>query len=517
MSKNIKWDFTAKCNLKCIHCIVGNNHIEKGLKDISIGERKTIVDNLASGDVTGITFLGGEPLMTNDDIFSVSRYAASKGISTTLVTNGTLLDQTRIDKVLYSGIKYVTVSLDGASSNTHDLIRGDNTFEKTVYNLNKLISNIKACGINIKIKVNTVLNRINYREIEQMIDLCIKMRVNELSFLELNSGGRAAEHKTDLILTASEIIDAAVCIAKKYDSISKSHPLIITQQIAYPLVRDYIRHEYGIDMPQSNITTICCFASICSGYVTPDGNLYPCDRIIHENYDSIRGEKVETMSLLEHPFYDIWNSDYFVKMFELVVDDETYANYIPCNSCKYMETRECNPCPLYSSRYNVSIDTCRIAKKALGDSQPAKLRNKEFDKHLPIFRSFEVRNDSSEASASMRNVGAEFEHMVPSKMPGIRSFVKDGATIIFNPYTTEYCSLDFSGKFIWDLITGENSIKYIASQMDEVLCEVLNRLGIRDNVVESCDEVRSRTFSYFKDLSDAGFIRFTGGRGEKIG
>lgn len=508
MGKNVKWDFTSRCNLRCIHCLAGKNYFTGDVKDLSLKERLEIVDTLADADVSAITFLGGEPLVTKD-IFPTAQYAVSKGIAVTLVTNGTLLDEARIDKVLDAGIQSVTVSLDGASATTHDQIRGAKSFERTITNIGKLVSRVKSTGSSMRIKVNTVVSRINRGEIGDMFDLCGQLGVDELSFLSLSEVGRATDHRDELVLTPAEMIDAAIVIGRKFNTIDKDHYPAITQQIAYPLVCDYIKQEHGIDMPSSNVSNICCFAAISLGYVTPDGYLFPCDKIVSDNYvgSPIRGATVERRSLLRHSFDEIWNSDYFVKMFELVVDDNTYTKFSPCSSCNYLKTRKCNPCPLFSMRSNnVLIDTCVIAQKSLKDDpQGATPNDGESDRANTLFSGFNAYRPGT--NILRRDLYPEYENSIPLKTAGIRSFNKDGVAIIFNPYTAEYCRLDSVHKFMWDLVNGENSVRGISFQIEDVISEVRMRLGLEDEEDEANNTTKWQVAAYFKELSDAGFIK----------
>ena len=507
MGKYIKWDFTSKCNLRCIHCLAGKNYFTNDVREISPDEKLQIVDNLATADVSGITFLGGEPLVKKD-IFPVSQYAASKGIAVTLVTNGTLLDETRISKIIDAGIQNVTVSLDGASDTTHDQIRGKKSFEKTVTNVGKLVSHVRSSGSGTRVKINSVVNRINHREIDKMFELCRQLGVDELSFLSLSEIGRATDHRDELVLTAPEMIDAAIAIGDKFNAIDKGSYPTITQQVAYPLVCDYIKQEHGLDMPKSNVSNICCFGAISLGYVTPDGYLFPCDRIVSDNYVGrpLRGATVQRRSLLTQPFDQIWNSDYFVKMFELVVDDDTYSHYRPCNTCRYLKTRECNPCPLYSTRSDVTIDTCLIAEKFLDAVQCATANVGESDKSKSLFSGFNTYRPNPNILDC--NLNTEYEGLIPAKVAGLRSFDKNGVTIIFNPYKAEYCRLESVNKFLWDLVNAENTVKDIASQMQDVISEVRKRLCLEDDGSELRDTTKWRVAGYFKDLIDAGFIKW---------
>ncbi len=504
MGKAIKWDFTNKCNLRCIHCSAAGSHFAPDVRRISLAQKLRVVDNLSKADVAELTLLGGEPL-TSKDFFPVASYAASKGIAVTVVTNGILLSDANIARIIDSGINTVVISLDGASALTHDHIRGKGSFDKTIPNIRRLVSRVKETRSRVKTKMNTVVNKINHSEIDEMFELGRRLEVNELSFLALTEVGRAAERKDELVLTPEESIDAAVAIGRKFNAlVNKDLYPEIRQQIANPLVCDYIRQKYGIDMPGSYVSTICCLGGISLGYVTPDGDLFPCDRIVADRYVGrpIRGAIVERRSLLTDDFDDIWSSDYFAKMFELVVDDNTYRNYRPCSNCEYLKTRQCNPCPLDSGENVAAFGSCLIAAKALDKVRHDSRDSNTSDNILSGFTSYKYGLDTSddELYQNMRN-------MIPEKASDLRlSDRGDGTTIIFNPHKTELCRLVPITRFMWDLINDKNTVSDIAAEIEEILRSVRDRLHVEDDGYYAGGAVKERVANYFQGLSDAGFV-----------
>jgi MoaA/NifB/PqqE/SkfB family radical SAM enzyme len=514
MAKNIKWDFTTKCNLRCIHCMVGigaeNGSFAKNTRRLSLDEKFAIVDNLVSADVRAITFLGGEPL-TSRHIFPVAQYAVSNGISVTLVTNGTLLNDISVDKIIGAGIRAVTVSLDGASANTHDQIRGRGSFDKTVTNIRRLVSGVKKHHSSVQIKINHVVSKINFNDIDKMFDLAHELEVDELAFLALSDVGNALEHEGDLVLSAADLVSAAIAIGRKFNSIEKGEYPRITQQIAYPLVCDYIKHRYGIDMPNSNITTICCFASISLGYITPNGFLFPCDRIVPQKYQSILGAPVERKSLLENSFDEIWGCNYFSKTFELVMTEDTYKDFNPCNTCQYLTTRQCNPCPLGSMGEGLSLGPYRIASAYFASAQSG---IPESDRGEAVNIGCAGENILSGMSTYRFDTDTlsddEFNRIsnaIPEMSADIRSVAKsDGTRVIFNPKKTEFCCLDPLKQYMLQLANGENNVREIAGQIEDVVDSVWARACLEGTRNLSSDAIKRRVAGCFKYLDEAGFV-----------
>lgn len=91
-------EITNVCNLNCKICM--RHGFERPNGFLSLDNFKRILD---SGNFRYVGLHGwGEPLL-NKQLFDMVRYAESKGVSTNLTTNGTLI-QENIDNILSSGL-----------------------------------------------------------------------------------------------------------------------------------------------------------------------------------------------------------------------------------------------------------------------------------------------------------------------------------------------------------------------------------------------------------------------------
>ena len=323
----VKWDITSRCNLRCRHCSVGKMYFKDGQAELPLAGKLAVVEKLAEGGIQAVSLLGGDPLMLNDDIFAVCGLAVKRGLEVSLVTNGLLLTRETVDRLLDCRLKRIVVSLDGAGPETHEFIRGANTFGRVTRNIAGLVESIGQRGANLRVNVNTVLNQRNYSETPALIDLCLALGVHEWTPLSLVSIGFAENDRSGLSLTAEQEIEAARLIAERSTSGDIAGRLEIQVLFTYPLVCDYIQVRYGLSLPKPRI---CCSAGIGLGFVSPNGSLYPCDRIATEPYRhaTIGGAQVRPLSLLEHLFDEAFNSDYFRNMFAFIARDE-HATMFP--------------------------------------------------------------------------------------------------------------------------------------------------------------------------------------------
>ena len=69
----------------------------------------------------------------------------------------------------------------------------------------------------MSIFVNTVLNKQNYSNVEKMVDLCLNLKVNKWSLLQLGCVGYAKDHIANLALTTEDVINTAIRVAERVD------------------------------------------------------------------------------------------------------------------------------------------------------------------------------------------------------------------------------------------------------------------------------------------------------------
>ena len=115
-------ELTRKCTLNCIHCRASSN-IDAVNNELTTDEWFSILDDIASIAKPIIILSGGEALLRKD-IFEIISYACKKGLTVVLATCGEPLTGEKAKKLKETGIKRVSVSIDGKDAQTHDLMRG---------------------------------------------------------------------------------------------------------------------------------------------------------------------------------------------------------------------------------------------------------------------------------------------------------------------------------------------------------------------------------------------------------
>ncbi len=162
------------CNLACTYCYEGGM---KGRRYMSAATADMLAealerDGTGAGKDVALTFYGGEPLMSTGLIISLSERlqtaAAAHDVkySFNLVTNGTLLTQQTVEKLLPLGLTGAKVTLDGPREN-HDRFR---PFLSGKGSFDTIFANIKGVCGRIKIQVGGNYTQDNYRQFPRLLD-----------------------------------------------------------------------------------------------------------------------------------------------------------------------------------------------------------------------------------------------------------------------------------------------------------------------------------------------------------
>ena len=169
----IFWEVTKGCNLRCIHCRASATELSSP-RDLSTHTALGIIDQIVEVAKPILVLSGGEPLYRSD-IFQLATYARDKGLRVALATNGTLVTKEVARMIVDSGVKRVSISLDGADAVTHDAFRSiPGAFDAAVQGLR----NLKALGMSVQI--NMTIARHNAKQLPEVLQLAKSLGADAL-------------------------------------------------------------------------------------------------------------------------------------------------------------------------------------------------------------------------------------------------------------------------------------------------------------------------------------------------
>jgi radical SAM protein with 4Fe4S-binding SPASM domain len=143
-----------------------------------------------------IILTGGEP-MERSDIYDLIRYGRDLGLRMVMATCGYLIDEKSISKLKEAGILALSISLDGASAQTHDKFRQT----KGAFDLAIKAARV-ACQAGVRFQINTTVTKSNLREVAAIAKLAQELGAYCFNPFILVPTGRGRE-------IASEVLEPA--------------------------------------------------------------------------------------------------------------------------------------------------------------------------------------------------------------------------------------------------------------------------------------------------------------------
>ena len=182
------WETTRACPLACRHCRASAQ--PRALPgELGPAEGHRLIDQVAGfGRPHPILILTGGDCLLRPDLFGLIGHAQSAGIPVALSPSvSPLLDRRMIERIAASGVKAVSVSLDGASPATHDRVRGiPGHFGSTVQAIRALVD------AGLPVQVNTTVMGANAGELARIAALLEHLSVHAWEVFFLVQTGRGS-------------------------------------------------------------------------------------------------------------------------------------------------------------------------------------------------------------------------------------------------------------------------------------------------------------------------------------
>jgi MoaA/NifB/PqqE/SkfB family radical SAM enzyme len=122
----------------------------------------------------------GEPMM-HPRFFDMVAYAAGRGIQVSTNSNLTLLTPARAERLIWSGLHWLHVSIDGASAATYERIRVRANWERVIGNLESLVATRRRLGSELpRLRIVVVVMRQNLHELADLVRLAARVGVTSV-------------------------------------------------------------------------------------------------------------------------------------------------------------------------------------------------------------------------------------------------------------------------------------------------------------------------------------------------
>jgi len=265
-------DVTRRCNLRCIGCTSHSPHLnppvprEAAVDDLDAGMFAGLCRELKAVGTGTLVFCGeGEPTL-HPRLFDLIALAKATGARVVLLTNGTLLDQAKMQALVDSRLDVLRVSLWGSSVEEFE----DNCPGSNPEYLNRIgdrlheFASVKEARRSLlpRIALHLVIDRHNCRKVEAFVGLAIETRVNAVSFSPLHSifGGLAS-----IALSKEE-----ESLLK--DSLRQADRRLRSSGVDHNIEETIRRYDIGEEVRRK----VPCYVAWTHPRIRVDGTVQPC-------------------------------------------------------------------------------------------------------------------------------------------------------------------------------------------------------------------------------------------------
>ncbi len=254
----LTWELTYACNLACVHCLSSSGRRDP--RELTTAECQALIDEFERMQIFYVNIGGGEPTVRSD-FFDLVSYATEHHVGVKFSTNGSRLTTAVAERLAASDYVDVQVSLDGATPEVNDAIRGTGSYAMAVGAMERLAE----AGME-GFKLSVVVTRHNIDQLDAYVAMADHLGA-QLRLTRLRPSGRGADVWEEL------------------------HPLPHQQERLYHwlldhgesvLTGDSFFHlaAFGDPLPGLNL----CGAGRVVCLVDPIGDVYACPFAIHEQF-----------------------------------------------------------------------------------------------------------------------------------------------------------------------------------------------------------------------------------------
>jgi mycofactocin radical SAM maturase len=254
----LTWELTYACNLACVHCLSSSGRRDP--RELSTAECKAVIDELQRMQVFYVNIGGGEPTVRKD-FWELVDYATAHDVGVKFSTNGSRIDPAVAERLAASDYVDVQISLDGATAEVNDRVRGIGSYATAI----GAMEHLHAAGFD-GFKLSVVCTRQNIGQLDDFKAIADRYGA-QLRLTRLRPSGRGADVWDEL------------------------HPLPEQQRELHRwllahgedvLTGDSFFHlsAYGEALPGLNL----CGAGRVVCLIDPIGDVYACPFAIHEEF-----------------------------------------------------------------------------------------------------------------------------------------------------------------------------------------------------------------------------------------
>ena len=254
----LTWELTYACNLACVHCLSSSG--KRDPRELTTQQCKDIIDELERMQVFYVNIGGGEPTVRSD-FWELVDYATAHHVGVKFSTNGVRITREVAQRLAASDYVDVQISLDGATAEVNDAVRGAGSFAMAT----QALQNLADAGFK-DAKISVVVTRHNVDQLDEFVALADKYGAT-LRITRLRPSGRGADVWDELHPTAEQQV-------RLYNWLVAKGERVLTGDSFFHL------SAYGEPLPGLNL----CGAGRVVCLIDPVGDVYACPFVIHDRF-----------------------------------------------------------------------------------------------------------------------------------------------------------------------------------------------------------------------------------------
>jgi mycofactocin radical SAM maturase len=254
----LTWELTYACNLACVHCLSSSGRRDP--RELSTAECRAVIDELEAMQVFYVNIGGGEPTVRRD-FWELLEYATSHRVGVKFSTNGSRITPQIAGRLAADDYVDVQVSLDGATREVNDRIRGAGSYDTAL----AAVTHLREAGMD-SVKLSVVVTRENVPQLDALKAIADRHGA-QLRITRLRPSGRGADVWDELRPTADQQREL-------YDWLRHHGEDVLTGDSFFHL------SAYGSALPGLNL----CGAGRVVCLIDPVGDVYACPFAIHDAF-----------------------------------------------------------------------------------------------------------------------------------------------------------------------------------------------------------------------------------------
>lgn len=265
----LTWELTYACNLECAHCLSSSGRRDP--RELSTEQCKAVIDELQRMQVFYVNIGGGEPTI-RPDFWELLEYAVNHQVGVKFSTNGVRLNPERaafLASPACNGYVDVQISLDGATAEVNDYVRGPGSYDTAL----TALQNLQDAGFS-DAKISVVCTRQNIGQLDEFKALADRFGAT-LRLTRLRPSGRGADVWDELHPLPEqqrELYDWLVAHTRDGEE-------VLTGDSFFHLAAFGAADGSGA-LPGLNL----CGAGRVVCLIDPIGDVYACPFAIHDNF-----------------------------------------------------------------------------------------------------------------------------------------------------------------------------------------------------------------------------------------